>query len=517
MAAPIMKVRPSDDVTLDPARALQDEAALGSAARLRALYELGRLLQEEDEPARLLAAIHETVVRQLGAEHACLLEVAGDGGLRPVATRGLDLNGAPEDWPVSGTALRRVRETGLALLASDVSEDPELGGAGSIRRLRVRSVLCAPLGRGRVRGLLYLDNRGDGRGFDRDDLEFLTAVSAYASPLLERAEQHQRTAADLQRSQEQVALLEEELLRHHIVGRSPKLLAAYDALRRFARAYAAHSPRAGRAYVPVPIPALAPGLVESELFGHVRGAFTEASRDKRGRLELADGGVLFLDEVGDIEPALQAKLLRFLDSGELVRVGDTEQRRVDVLLVSATNRPVEKMAAEGRFRDDLLARLGQELVLPPLRERPEDVPLLVEHFLERHGRGGVRQTFAAETIEVLQGYRWELNVRQLQQVVERAVCLVDDAVVRPEHLPPFILESAGSAGAAAGALTVPARDLAGRPRPLKDVVLEVEKEHILRTLEQVGGSRRQAMAALQLSPEKFYKRLEELGLHKKGR
>jgi DNA-binding NtrC family response regulator len=285
----------------------------------------------------------------------------------------------------------------------------------------------------------------------------------------------------------------------------------------FARAYAANSPRAGRAYLPVPIPALAPGLVESELFGHVRGAFTEASRDKRGRLELADGGVLFLDEVGDIDLALQAKLLRFLDSGELVRVGDTEQRRVDVLLVSATNRPVEKLAAEGRYRDDLLARLGQALVLPPLRERPEDVPLLVEHFLEMHGRGGPRKTFAPEALEILQGYRWEFNVRQLQQVVERAVCLVDGETVRPHDLPPFLLESAGAAAPAAGALTVAARDLAGRPRPLRDVVREVEKEHILRTLEQVGGSRRQAMAALRLSPEKFYKRLEELGLHKKGR
>src|SRR6185436_15143791 len=147
------------------------------------------------------------------------------------------------------------------------------------------------------------------------------------------------------------------------------LLAAYDMVKRlagggarvllrgetgtgkelFARAYAANSGRATRPYVPVPIPALAPGLVESELFGHVRGAFTEATRDKKGRLEVAHGGVLFLDEVGDIELALQAKLLRFLDSGELYRVGDTEPRRIDTRLVSATNRPIEKESERGTF------------------------------------------------------------------------------------------------------------------------------------------------------------------------
>src|SRR6185436_9491751 len=163
-----------------------------------------------------------------------------------------------------------------------------------------------------------------------------------------------------------VDLLQGDLLRHRIVGSSRPLLEAYDALRRFARsgarvllrgetgtgkelfarAYAANSPRARGTYVPVTIPALAPTLIESELFGHLRGAFTEASRDKKGRLEMAEGGVLFLDEIGDVDLALQAKLLRFLDSGELYRVGDTAPRRVDAFVVAATNRPLEKLAAE---------------------------------------------------------------------------------------------------------------------------------------------------------------------------
>src|SRR5437867_7774360 len=179
----------------------------------------------------------------------------------------------------------------------------------------------------------------------------------------------------------------------------------------FARAYAASSPRPGSPYVPVPIPALAPTVVESELFGHVRGSFTEAVRDKKGRLELADRGVLFLDEVGDIEPHLQTKLLRFLDSGELYRVGDTQGRRIDALLVSATNRPLEKDVEAGRFRADLLARLGHVIVIPPLRERPEDVTRLVEHFLRRYDRSARRKAFTEEEMAVLRGHHWPVNVR----------------------------------------------------------------------------------------------------------
>ena len=139
--------------------------------------------------------------------------------------------------------------------------------------------------------------------------------------------------------------------------------------------------------------------------------------------------MLFLDEVGDVEPALQVKLLRFLDSGELFRVGENEPRRVDALVVSATNRPLEKDVEAGRFRADLLARLGHAIAIPPLRERPDDVPLLVEHFLARHERSGGPRAFSPGALDVLRRHRWPFNVRELQQVVERTVCLVDREVV----------------------------------------------------------------------------------------
>jgi two-component system response regulator AtoC len=266
----------------------------------------------------------------------------------------------------------------------------------------------------------------------------------------------------------------------------------------------------------VPIPALTPTLIESELFGHVKGAFTEAARDKKGRLELADGGVLFLDEVGDIEPALQPKLLRFLDSGELYRVGETTARHVDALAVSATNRPLERLVEEGRFRDDLLARLGHSLRVPPLRERPEDVPLLVEHFLEMHQRGDRRRSFSPEALERMQAYRWEFNVRQLQQVVEYAVCIVDRDEVRADDLPDFLKAPRPDTTVSPDNPTAPSPPpLAGPPSPLREVVEAAEREHLLRALEYTGGNRRRAIELLQIAPETFYRRLEEFGLHKK--
>jgi transcriptional regulator with GAF, ATPase, and Fis domain len=515
------------EATLDPSRPLTAESASLGSGRFLALYEMGQQLLEQREPAQVLRTIHEAIVRHLQPDRAALLAVAADGTCRPLFTHGLDLPPQTDRWPVSWTVIRQVLDNGLAVLASDVRGNPQLEDAESIQRFRIRSVMCVPLG-DPVRGLVYLDNRS-ARPFTAPDLEFLTAAARYASLVLKSAEEHLRTTEALELSGERLEMLQGELLRHEIVGAAPSLLRAYDALRRFARsgarvllrgetgtgkelfarAYAANSPRPGSSYVPVPIPALAPTVVESELFGHVRGSFTEAVRDKKGRLELADRGVLFLDEVGDVEPHIQTKLLRFLDSGELYRVGDTTARRIDALVVSATNRPLEKDVEAGRFRADLLARLGHVLEIPPLRERREDIPRLVGHFLGRYDRGPRRKSFAPEALAALQAHHWPFNVRELQQVVERSVCLVDGDVIGHGDLPEYLRQPSAPPSPAASAAT-------GPPGPLKLVVEEAEKAHILRALEFTKGNRRRAIELLQLSPETFYRRLEEYGLHKKG-
>jgi transcriptional regulator with GAF, ATPase, and Fis domain len=514
--------RSHTEAVRDPQKALSPDTDLGSG-RYVAIFEIGRQLLQQTDPETVLRTIHEAVVSHLHPDRAALLVRDGEG-FRPLFTHVLDLAGPSTEWPLSWTVLRQVADSGVAVLASDARQDMQLSGAESIQRFRIRSVLCVPIGRP-ARGVLYLDNKS-ARPFTAADLEFLTAVALHASLVLERTYELANAAEALRSAGERLDALNAELLRHDIVGRAPALVQAYDAVRRFARsgarvllrgetgtgkelfarAYAAHTPRAGGAYVPVTIPALAPTLVESELFGHVRGAFTEAARDKKGRLEVADGGVLFLDEVGDIDPAIQTKLLRFLDSGELYRVGDTQARRIDALVVSATNRPLERDVEQSRFRADLLARLGHVVAIPPLRERTGDVRLLVAHFLARHDRSR-RKAFAPEAIERLERHHWPFNVRELQQVVERAVCLVDGDVIGLDDLPDY-LRAPAAAGTAAGET--------GPPGPLKAVVEEVERRHILRALEFTGGNRRKAMELIQMSPEAFYRRLQEYGIAKKG-
>lgn len=514
--------RSHTEAVRDPQKALSPETDLGSG-RYVAIYEIGRQLLEQKEPETVLQTIHEALLSQLRPDRAGLLVREGEG-FRPLFTHGLDLSGPPTEWPLSWTVLRQVADSGVAVLASDARQDMQLSGAESIQRFRIRSVLCVPIGRP-ARGVLYLDNKS-ARPFTTADLEFLTAVSLHASLVLERTYELAHAAEALRSAGDRLEALNAELLRHDIVGNAPGLVQAYDAVRRFARsgarvllrgetgtgkelfarAYAAHTPRAGGAYVPVTIPALAPTLVESELFGHVRGAFTEAAKDKKGRLEVADGGVLFLDEVGDIDPGIQTKLLRFLDSGELYRVGDTQARRIDTLVVSATNRPLERDVEQSRFRADLLARLGHVVAIPPLRERKGDVAQLVAHFLARYDRGPRRKTFAPEAMERLERHHWPFNVRELQQVVERAVCLVDGEIIGLDDLPEYLRVPPAAASPTE----------TGPPGPLRLLVEEVERRHILRALEYTGGNRRKAMELIQMSPEAFYRRLQEFGIPKKG-
>jgi DNA-binding NtrC family response regulator len=507
--------RPRTEATLDPA-----QAGAAPADRFQAIYEIGRRLFEERDPDAVVRAIEESLVTHLDPDRLCLLDRTESGRLRGVLARGLDPAESVDSWPLSWTVVRQVLDGGLAVLASDTRREARLAEAHSIQRFRIRSIVCVPLGRP-ARGVLYLDNRS-ARPFSEGDLQFVAAVARYAELALARSEEHARARRDLEDAGARLQALQAELLRFEIVGQAPALLSAYDTLRRlaragarvllrgetgtgkelFARAYAANSPRQGGPWVPVTIPALAPTLVESELFGHLRGAFTEARADKKGRLEVASAGILFLDEVGDVEPAIQTKLLRFLDSGELFRVGDTAARHVDALVVSATNRPLERDVEEGRFRADLYARLGHTVIIPPLRERPDDVPLLVDHFLRVYGRGRPPRRFSPEALAVLQAHRWPFNVRELQQVVERAVVLAESELIAAADLPEYLRRIP---------VAVPGSGDAP-PGPLKAVVQQAERAHIARALAYTRGNRRRAIELLQIAPETFYRRLQEFGL-----
>jgi DNA-binding NtrC family response regulator len=262
-----------------------------------------------------------------------------------------------------------------------------------------------------------------------------------------------------------------------------------------AQALHAVSVRAGKPFISVNMGGLPEGVFESELFGHVRGAFTDAKVDRAGRFELADGGTLFMDEIGNIPMSQQSKILRVLETGELERVGSSRTYRVNVRLVSATNADLQAEVAAGKFRQDLLFRLNTIHVhLPPLRERREDIPLLSQHFLKAHVER-YRKTitgFDDGAIEAMRNYAWPGNVRELDHSVERGVLMAQGKVLRTADL-------GLNAGQAA-------------PR-LEDMSLEeVEGFLIKKTLARCDGNARKAAEQLGLSRSAFYRRLERYGL-----
>jgi DNA-binding NtrC family response regulator len=258
----------------------------------------------------------------------------------------------------------------------------------------------------------------------------------------------------------------------------------------------ASSPRAGRSLIPVNMGGLSEGVFESELFGHVKGAFTDAKTDRVGRFELADGGTIFLDEIANITLSQQAKLLRVLQTGEVERVGSSRPRRVDVRVISATNADLQQELQSGRFREDLLFRLNTiEIHLPPLRERREDVPVLATHFLRRHATRYRKSLSAFDTgaMQLLLAHSWPGNIRELDHAIERAVLLAQGDTVRAAD---FALR-AGSGAAAR----------------LEDLPLEdVERLLIQKALSRYGGNVSQAAKALGLSRSALYRRIASHGL-----
>ena len=250
------------------------------------------------------------------------------------------------------------------------------------------------------------------------------------------------------------------------------------------------SPRADDPFVTVNCAALAETLLESELFGHVRGAFTGAVRDREGRFEAANGGTVLLDEIGEVAPSTQVKLLRFLQSKELERVGETTTRKVDVRVIAATNRNLEEAVKNGTFRDDLFYRLNAVRVkLPPLRERTEDIPLLAQHFLSRSGSGS---ELKEDVLRALTTYPWKGNVRELENVIERAVILAKGGPVEMHHLPEEFQLLAG-----------PAHQTLS--------LEEIERQHIARVL-RIAADLDEAASMLGIDPATLYRKRKKFGL-----
>lgn len=263
-----------------------------------------------------------------------------------------------------------------------------------------------------------------------------------------------------------------------------------------------NSPRSGKSFIKLNCAALSEGLLESELFGHVKGAFTGAIADKPGRFELANGGTLFLDEIGDITPHTQVKLLRVLQEGELERVGGTKTIKVDVRIIAATNKDLKAEVDKGNFREDLYYRLKVVPIhLPALRERKDDIPLLVKHFINKFNKEMSREVtnLSPRTMELLMEYNYPGNIREMQHIMEHAFVRCQGKTILPEHLPKELQNV----------------DIIDRAMESAEPLKELERETIMRALEEAGWKYQDCARRLKISRTTLWRRMKDLGIEKK--
>ncbi|HTF89468.1 MAG TPA: sigma 54-interacting transcriptional regulator [Planctomycetota bacterium] len=474
-----------------------------------------------------------------------------------------------EDIPIPASRLsmgiaRRVVKSASALLSVDAGRDERFSGMASVEDLKLRSVMCVPIhpaqerGEPRVEGVLYVDNRLQHGAFSTGDLELMKLVADQASiaifnartlaELRERNEQLASSTRKIEHLNEQLgrkvrdrdtelAVVRAELGRERgrydytdIVGASEGMRRVFQQLDRIiptdmsvlilgesgtgkeliARAIHFNGPRKAKPFLSENCAALPDTLLESELFGHARGAFTGAHKAKRGLLEQADGGTLFLDEIGDMSQQMQKKLLRVLQEGEFRSLGSDERLHVDVRIIAASHRDIEAMVRSGEFREDLFYRVNVlNVSLPPLRERREDIPLLADALLARAAReaNGPVPLLPREVIGALAMHDWPGNVRELENEMRRIVVLTEDEV-RLEHLSRSVLERRGASG-------VGANHAGLEPNAnIRDAVADLERRSIEASLAEAGGNKSKAAAILGISRFALQRKLDKYGIQR---
>jgi DNA-binding NtrC family response regulator len=406
------------------------------------------------------------------------------------------------------------------LVVSDVNLEASESGLDLLRKLRDRCPVILVTGFGTLESAVEAAREG---AWDFISKPFkVEEVTAMARRAMEKESSADSVEADPH---------EEFTARYEgagITGRSPAMIELYKEIARVApsrstvliagesgtgkelvaRAIHKHSPRSARPFVAVNCGALTETLLEAELFGHVRGAFTGATSDRKGLWEEAEEGTLFLDEVGETSPAMQVKLLRALQEGEIRRVGEARTVRVNARMIAASNRDLEREVKAGTFREDLFYRLSVvTLYVPPLRERRSDIPLLAERFLRTGSASiGRRLHFSAETLDLLIAYDWPGNVRELENAIERAALHARGTEVAPEDLPIKMqtVEMRARAAQSRSPLTAIYADLISLD--------ELERRYLIHVLEAVGGNRTRAAEILRIDRRTLYRMAERFGL-----
>ena len=465
---------------------------------LNALASLGREVTSLRNLESLEDQVLTSATEAIAAGRAAILLTQPDSD--GWAQRSWDRRfGLGADFQASRTIVNRVLTEGVAILSNDIPNEEDFQAAESLVSSKTRSVLAVPLDAfGNRLGVLYLD-AASGADFDQGHLELLTALGNVAALGIENVRHFEWLEGENRR-------LNEELnVEHSMVGESAAVNDVIQFIKRVAptdstaliwgesgtgkelvaRAIHRNSLRVQKAFVAINCAALTESLLESELFGHEKGAFTGAVAQKRGKLEAADGGTIFLDEVGEMAPSLQAKLLRVLQEREFERVGGTKTIRVDIRVIAATNRDLKDMSRAGTFRHDLYYRLNVVSIrMPALRERREDIPLLASHFVVKYSQRVKRKVsgISPKARKLMASYDWPGNIRELENAIERAVVLGATDLILPEDLPELLVEDSP--------------DMGDEGASLDAAIRNAKRQAIEKALDQTNGNQTEAAKLL---------------------
>jgi transcriptional regulator with GAF, ATPase, and Fis domain len=509
------------EMFFDPAPRAPSPARPQAGQRLLALETLVRFSERllgATDLARLLDELMDAILEVTHADKGFLI-LLEEGDMSVRAARNVareTIEGAVDR--VSDSIIRRVVETRRPLVVADALHDREWSGSSSVVNLKLCSVMCAPLmQKGDVFGVIYLGNDNVVSLFDEKALEALTVFAAQASLLVENA-----ILLDALR-RENLTLKEAVSSKQYgdLIGAGASMREVYRRIEKVAgtdisvlvtgetgtgkevvaREIHRRSARSAGTFVAVNCGAIPEALLESELFGHVKGAFTGAIATRMGKFQAAHGGTLFLDEIGDMPLSLQVKILRALQERAITKVGDTRPEPVDLRIVAATNRVLEDEIRKGSFREDLYYRLNVvAIALPPLRERGEDAIVIAKYFVQKYAKefGAKVRGFTPGALVAMRKYAWPGNIRELENRVKKAVVLADRALVsaedldlRPEVLEPIL--------------------------PLSHAKEEFQKRYINEVLERNGGNRTKTAKDLGVDPRTIFRHLEKLEAERQGR
>lgn len=480
------------------------------------LLKIGQEINTVHDSSILLERVLDYAMETLSAERGFILLKKNNSAERQhevVTARNINKESILAQKDYSSSVVSQVLESGEAVLSLDALSDDRFSGAQSVMMQQIKSVMCTPLRQNddQLVGVIYMDSRAASNRFDQESLDFLKAFANQAQIAITNARLFEKLQSENKKLKRQISVSQ---LFPEIIGKSEAMIKIFELLRDVAdstasvliegesgtgkelvaRALHFHSSRSAQAFIPIFCGSLSESLLESELFGHKKGSFTGASENKAGLFEAAHLGTIFLDEIADIGMNIQTKLLRVLQEGEIKRVGETIMRKLDVRVISATNKDLWKETKAGKFREDLYYRLDViNIKMPALRERREDITLLAEYFLKNYSLKNKKNIhdFNRQALDFLEQYHWPGNVRELENAVERAVILCRGNEIEPEL---FQLKKPDV------------------QMPIGQTLDEINKFAIQRTIELVKGNRTKAAEMLGVSRRWLQYQLKAWGM-----